>query len=356
MQQLSEKSILLTALNWGIGHAARCVPLIQAIISEGANLTIASDGKAKAFLQKEFPTLDILEMPTNEIRYGKRGVAAALLPQLPAFFKQINADQKWVQDLVSRKGIDLIISDNRYGCYHDQVPSVLITHQLNIQAPKLAKPMIDKVLRSWVNNFNEIWVPDVESGLAGILTDNNLDIPVRFLGPLSRFENNTSKKKVETLENQLLVLLSGPEPQRSILEEKIWSQLEKINIPVVFVRGTNTVFEQTDLSHVDVFDLLTANDLKPFLEKSKYIICRSGYSTLMDLAQFSCQALLIPTPGQSEQEYLAKYCEAKNWSVNQPQHKFNIDKFIKLDHNQCFPKIPTTIKRWIYQIIQLSNF
>ena len=356
MNQLSNKSILLTALNWGIGHAARCVPLIHALQVEGAELSIGSDGKAKEFLQKEFPNIEILEMPANEIRYGKKGVAAALLPQLPAFFKQISGDQRWVKELVAKKNIDLIISDNRYGCHHDTVPSVLITHQLNIQASKLAKPMIDKVLKSWVNNFNEIWVPDIEEGLAGVLTKSKLNIPVRFLGPLSRFSSTKSKRTNHSSEKQLLVLLSGPEPQRSILEAKIWNQLSPLNMSVVFVRGTNSTFELTKLSHVKVYDLLTADKLNPIFEQSKYIICRSGYSTLMDLAQQECQALLIPTPGQSEQEYLAKYCQEQNWTVSETQSDFNINKFLQLDHNQCFPQIPTTIKQWVYQVSQITNF
>jgi len=355
LKELLNKTILLTALNWGIGHAARCVPLIGALTEIGAKLLIGADGKARVFLQKEFPNIEIFEMPNNEIRYGKRGVAAALLPQLPAFFKQINADQKWVKEIANRHSIDLIISDNRYGCYHEAIPSVLITHQLNIQAPKLAKPMIDKVLKSWVGNFNEIWVPDLENGLAGKLTKHNLNIPVRFLGPLSRFSNTFLDN--ENTEDQLLVLLSGPEPQRSILEEKIWNQLSKLDKKVVLVRGTSNTFEFGKLPQVEVHNLLTAEELGPILRKSSLVISRSGYSTLMDLAQVNCKALLIPTPGQSEQEYLAQYFAEQNWAMTATQANFNIDEFLSLGtRTQSFPSYPTTIDRWIYQIFQLSNF
>jgi len=356
LNQLSNKTILLTTLNWGIGHASRCVPLIHAIQDQGAKLIIGSDGKARTFLQKEFPKLEILEMPTNEIRYGKRGVAAALLPQLPAFFKQIKADQKWIKEIVAEENIDLIISDNRYGSYHESIPSVLITHQLNIQTPKLAKPMIDKVLKSWVDNFNEIWVPDVENGLAGILTSSNLRIPIRFLGPLSRFSNDNILESNNEKDEQLLILLSGPEPQRSILEEKIWMQLSKLNVSIILVRGTNSPLERKEFSNVEVYDLLTAEELSPMLEKATKVVCRSGYSTLMDLAQINCQAYLIPTPGQSEQEYLAKYFSSQYWAQSSSQDKFNINEFLSSNESNVFPNYPTTIDKWIYQINQLTNF
>ena len=347
---LRNKRIFVSALNWGIGHASRCVPLIHALIDAGAKVTLGSDGSAAAFLEKEIPEVPVLEMPGKEIRYGKKGVSAALLPQLPNFFKQIKKDHQFVERLIAINPMDLIISDNRYGCYHKDIPSALITHQLNIQAPKIAKPLIDNTMRSWCSNFSEVWIPDNKNGLAGKLAVGKYSLPVKYLGPLSRIKKVVVEEKIP-----LLILLSGPEPQRSILEEKIWMEIKDFAMRIVLVRGTNKKHNYAERTNIKILDLINSQQLNPLLNAADRIICRSGYSSLMDLAQLEKSALLIPTPGQSEQEYLGKYYQKKNWATVQKQGEINILRFLAEKEAPKLPIATMLIKKWLPAIESLIS-
>ncbi len=219
------KKILVAPLNWGLGHATRCIPIINALIQEGFIPVIASDGDALALLQKEFPTLKTIDLPSYNIKYAKKGsfFKFKMFFNSPKIVKAIQSERKVIKKIISSDIYHGIISDNRMGVYHKKVPSVFITHQLTVLTGNTTK-ISTKLHSKYINKFNACWVPDTATSqnLSGKLghpkkTKKN----VEYLGPLSRFEYHDLPIK-----NDIMVLLSGPEPQRTMLEEKLLKELK----------------------------------------------------------------------------------------------------------------------------------
>ncbi len=321
-----KKRILVAPLNWGLGHATRCIPIIYELIKHGFQPIIASDGVALTLLQKEFPSLSSIELPSYNITYAKKGkhFKLKMIKDSPKLLKAIKAEKKVTKFIVETHNIKGIISDNRLGVYSKKVPSVFITHQLNVLTGSttwLSTKMHQKIIKK----FNECWVPDTEGAinLSGKLghTDN-FEIPTKYIGPLSRFE-----KKHLNIVNDLMVLLSGPEPQRTLLEETLLLELKNYTGKIVFVKGVMDR-EQTIqiIGNMTIYNFMTSNLLEKTINQSGLILSRSGYTTIMDLAKLNKKAFFIPTPGQFEQEYLAKKLEDLKLVPSCKQDDFTLNK------------------------------
>jgi len=249
--------------------------------------------------------------------------------QVPKIVRSIKNEHQWLDHQLDTHQWDLIISDNRYGLYTTRTRTVFITHQLGIISGlgKLGDFLLRKMLYKWINKFNNCWIPDVagDPNLAGNLS-HPLSMPNHhtFIGPLSRL------KMAQPLRDEyLLVLLSGPEPQRSILEKKLIDQLSNTDEAVVFVRGLpSSAPLMENRGRIRFENHLDAKSLSEMLSNAKAVICRSGYSSVMDLLKLKKRALLIPTPGQTEQVYLAKHLGALRWFVAQEQSKLDLKKGI----------------------------
>jgi len=325
--------ILIAPLDWGLGHATRCIPIIYALIDAGASVLIATDGANENILKKEFPNLQIIPLKGYKIKYSKskRWFLLQLISQFPAIKGIVQYENKLLKKIAEEHKIDAVISDNRLGLNHTNIPTVYITHQLHIET---GRGWMNKIAQQfhyyYINRYNECWVPDVNGNknLAGNLSHPKKlpAIPVKYLGVLSRF-----KKKVLTTTTDLMVLLSGPEPQRSIFENIILKQLKDFSGSVVFVRGLPAQTETLTLSqNIQVYNHLPAAELSLKIQQSKIVLARAGYSTIMDLATLQQKAVLVPTPGQSEQEYLAVYlkeqqlfysCSQENFKLSQSLHE-----------------------------------
>ncbi|HVU59188.1 MAG TPA: glycosyltransferase [Puia sp.] len=223
---------------------------------------------------------------------------------------RIKEENHWLRQFQAKEGIDIVISDNRYGLWRRDLYCVLITHQLNIHTGLGA--WADRWIRQWhyrlIDRFDTCWVPDITSGtgLAGALSHPARlpRVPTHYIGLLSRMERSMADETID-----LLVLLSGPEPQRSILEKMLWEQLQSFKGSFVFVRGLPG--GGSPLSGTNVYDHLPASALNKLLVRARMVVARSGYSTVMDLVRLQKRSILIPTPGQTEQEYLGKYLTAQ---------------------------------------------
>ncbi len=335
MQQKGPVSVLVAPLNWGLGHATRCIPIIRELISQGARVTIAASGSQKALLETEFPLLEFLEIPGYEIRYTS-GILLkwGLLFRIPAILKQIQRENKWLVDLIQNRDIDAVISDNRYGLYHENLYCVFLTHQLFIQSglPGIMGRWIDRKILKWnyrlVEKFSTCWVPDQPGpfSLAGKLSRPpwQLPIPVTYTGILSRFRPLEKRGG----NYSLLILLSGPEPQRSRFEIILFSQLARTNLRATVIRGLPGLEGQVPFIRegIKIYNHLPSEALAEWMHESQVIICRSGYSTIMDLVQMKKNAILVPTPGQTEQEYLGRYLHERKWMYTVSQKKFNLEK------------------------------
>lgn len=335
MNQADEGPIVLVApLDWGLGHATRCIPVIQALLAQNCKVIIAASGKGKAVLQQEFPLLPVLHLPGYEIEYAASawGLAAKIVAQIPKLLQAIRAEQAWLQELVAQQRIDAVISDNRYGLHHPKLTSVFITHQLSIKAPlKTVEDLLQKTVYRYINRFDECWVPDVTGSpnLAGDLSHppKKPAVPLSYTGPLSRFK----QPKENSTGEELLVLLSGPEPQRTLLEKQLIEELKNYTGTVVFIRGLPGSTEEVFISkQVKVYNHLPAAELKEKLNTASMVISRCGYSTVMDLATLQKRSILIPTPGQTEQEYLAKHLMQRNLAFCVAQKKFRLKAALEL--------------------------
>lgn len=298
------KKVLIAPLNWGLGHATRCIPVIRLLLGRGHTVYVASDGDSSMLLKKEFPTLTFFELPSYNIQYS-RNIPAWLftLWRTPKFLQSIRREHAAVENIISENAIELIIADNRYGCYSKSIRSVFISHQLNLIMPPGMKWMggiINFFHRRLIKKFTARWVPDAEDHvLSGELSKSNLE--AEFIGVLSRFEKTAAESV-----NKVAIVLSGPEPQRTLLEKNLLPQVVMLNEPSVFVRGLlNEKMGESEVDQVKIVNYLKSDELQKVLSQSDVIVARSGYSTIMDLAVLKKKAVLIPTPGQPEQEYLA---------------------------------------------------
>lgn len=333
-QSLTSPKILVAPLDWGLGHATRCIPIIRELLAQNCHVVLAGEGKNKALLQREFPHLSFLDLPGYGIEYASSGwgLTAKIVAQIPKILSAIKQEQAWLQKVVADEKIDAVISDNRYGLYHENIRSVFITHQLCIKAPlAFAETILQKINYQYINEFDECWVPDTagENNLAGILShpEDLPGIPVRYLGVLSRFHGTESNLD----QDYLLLLLSGPEPQRSLLENNLLDELKDYTKPIVLVRGLPETNESLEAAqNVTVFSHLPALELEQKIKGASLVISRCGYSTVMDLAVLKKKSILIPTPGQTEQEYLAKHLMQKNFAFCVEQKKFKLKKVVEL--------------------------
>lgn len=265
-----------------------------------------------------------------------------MLYQAPGLLKRISFEHEWLNHHQKKHGWSAVISDNRFGLYHPGIHSVFITHQLNILTGwgPAADRFLQKINYRYIRKFNECWIPDLEAkpSLAGILSHpEHLPGNERYIGPLSRFERKESSEKPD-----LLVLLSGPEPQRTVLEDIVLAQVSKVTGKIFLVRGRPSDTDRPKANaNITVFNNPTSEQLEKFINGAGMILCRSGYTTIMDLIKLKKRAILIPTPGQTEQEFLAAHLNGAGlfYTVNQSQLSLESDlSAAEKFHQNNFPE------------------
>ncbi|WP_395053773.1 glycosyltransferase [Flavobacterium sp.] len=318
-------NILVAPLNWGLGHATRCIPIINALLDNGFNPILASDGTALTLLKKEFPNLLTLELPSYNVEYAKKAsnFKWKIIKNSPKTINAILQEKKIIKSWIKEYNLLGIISDNRLGVHSKKVPSVFITHQLTVLSGRTTY-ISSKVHQFFIKKFNECWVPDYKdvpnlTGKLGHLKDSNLNL--KYIGILSRLE-----KQQLPLVYDLMILLSGPEPQRTLLEEKLIIELENYNQKVVFIKGKIEAQQIVNVEkNITFYNYMQTKELEKTINESEIVLCRSGYTTIMDLAKLEKKAFFIPTPGQFEQEYLAKRLKKQGLVPTAKQDKFKLE-------------------------------
>ncbi len=329
-----KKNILIAPLNWGLGHATRCIPIINNLLLQNFNPIIASDGESLKLLQKEFPNLKTITLPSYNIQYPKKGnlLKWKLLSLTPQILKVIKTEHKIVQKLVDSEKLSGIISDNRFGIRSDKVPSVFITHQLNVLSG-ITTFITSKLHQKIINKFNECWIPDDKNlKYSGKLSQSSSIRNQKYIGVLSRF-----KEKEQSIKYDLLVILSGIEPSRTQLEKKLLSELKKFNGTVIFVRGVIEKHQEKKENEDNIcYNFLLTNELRTTISQSKLVLARSGYSTIMDLAKLNKKAFFIPITGQYEQEYLAKHLAKLKIAPFATEKNFKIEMLKEVEYFSGF--------------------
>ncbi len=359
MNTPSPKRILVAPLDWGLGHTTRCLPIIRHLLHLGYTVLFAGNEWQRSFVLQSFPDLFCFQLKGYEVNYSKQAnmFLPHLMLQTPKIFKAIKEEKNWLKQFVVTQKIDGIISDNRYGLHHATIPSVILCHQLQIDSGFGA--VINRFLQTLhyqlLQSFSLVWVPDVaeeESNLAGKLAHPKI-LPnnTAYIGWLTQF---SVREKEAT--KHLLVLLSGEETQRAQLSDLLWQEVQNLEGKVVFVEGSNSVKRENIPMHIDYYQRLSATDLLPLIEEASYVICRSGYTSIMDFVALQQKAILIPTPSQTEQLYLAKYlhqsgifyaASQKNFKLKKELHAVADFPFKKIDaHLRCQQFIPV-LEKWL---------
>ncbi len=349
---MSRKRILICPLNWGIGHASRCVPIINELLRQGQEVIIAADKTPLHFLQEAFPKLEFLIFPGFEPQYSSRKTQLfKTLTSIPALANTAIKDHKLLEYLVKAHHIDAVISDNRFGAYSNQVPSVFITHQLHISLPGLtilARPFVDGLNKYFIQRYSTCWIPDYESdpNLSGKLSHPApSEINTVYIGPLSRFPQ-PGPKTTSTKKFDLLILLSGPEPQRSMLETKIINMIHRLSLNICILRGkpgSKQTLKQTQ--NLKIYNHASDKQIINLMNASDLVLARSGYSTIMDLVVLNQKACFVPTPGQTEQEYLARLMKDRGWFNYEDQESFDITNILSTSNAYAPPKLPDATQR-----------
>ncbi len=329
------------------------MPLIDLLLQKNHRVLIAGNGDSFFLLKEQYPNLTFFELPGYNISYavGKNAAFHALL-QTPKILKTIAAENKEIASIAQQENIDLIISDNRYGVRNENIKSIFICHQIALQAPnslRFMNPIFLKLHLRQIHKFDALWIPDEENktNLSGKLSHGiSFKIPHTFIGIQSRFSNFVKTISfIDELEFEILVVLSGPEPQRSFLETELKKKLNNRSVKVLLIKGKTTEQKIETENNITTINYLNTNDLFTALQKAQTIICRSGYSTVMDLAVLGKKAILIPAEGQTEQEYLAETLSQKKYAVLCKQNTLDIEKaFKELDYIDSFEQYLNNLK------------
>ena len=342
--------VLVSPLNWGLGHATRDIPVIVSLLAHNHEVTVAASGNALAVLKIEFPEIRFIEFPDYPIWYsGNRFFLPKFVASFPLILRALSDERRKLGQILAQDRYDMIISDNRLGVYSHEVPSVFISHQLHYHLPLMLWPA--ELLGIGVNGFlhskfKKILVPDNPPGptsLAGKLSRPGTD-ETRSRAYFAGILTSIRRKEVPA-DLDYLVMISGPEPQRTRLEDILLPQVPDLDGKCIVLLGSpGDSGSRKNQHNCTVIPFATTNEKELLMNRAKFVICRSGYTTIMELAELrKNQALFIPTSGQTEQEYLSWYFEQENWFHSKSQYNLNLAEDIrKARRYSGFPAMPTT--------------
>lgn len=330
----SQKRILYAVLNWGLGHAVHSVPMIRSL-SKNNEVILAATGRALAFLKDEFPHLQSINLPDYTIQYAskQRLLVVRLILQVPAMLVSLLREHWQTEKIVRERDIDLIFSDNRYGVYSRNVPSFFITHQLRFKLPARLRKF--EVISEWFNRwyfrkYSGVLVLD-EAGkenMAGDLAHSGKICrhpKLTYIGLWSTVHKENVPQDID-----VLAVISGPEPHRGIFGKKVIEQMKNMPGNKVVILGKPEDTEK-DYSYpgLQVYSFKNRKEVNDLLNRAKIVVCRSGYSSTTDLVSLKKPALMVPTPGQTEQEYQAEYYRDKGYFYMVSQEEMNLSVDLK---------------------------
>lgn len=328
-------NILICPLEWGLGHATRMIPLVCKLQEMNNNIIIGSGKEHLSLFQNELTGLSYIDFPGFRPGYSRfLPQYLSLLFKTPGLLYHIILEHFRLKSIIREHAIDIVVSDNRFGLWNNKVTSVYVTHMPLIPLPKLLRflePFGVFLHRLIIKKYTLCFIPDLPGDLNlsgrlshGIkLTDN-----VRYIGILSKFnfpEQSLTENPSKFHHNT--VILSGPEPQREILKQKLVTLFkDKEPITVMLEGKPGKKVEIVRTGNIVLYSHLPTFRMKEMITGSVNIITRSGYTTIMELVSLNCTALLIPTPGQTEQEYLAEYLSEKRlfYTISQNEIKTGI--------------------------------
>ncbi|MFO7977396.1 MAG: glycosyltransferase [Bacteroidales bacterium] len=340
--------VLVCPLNWGLGHAARCIPVIREFLVAGCQVVVAAEGGPLALLKEEFTgSVRFLLFPGMNVQYSSgKNMVLNMAKQLPTLLYAIWQEHRQLKKILQDTSADIVLSDNRYGLWAPGTQTVFMTHQVFIQSPpglKYMEPLLYAMNRYFIKKFDHCWIPDFpgSENLSGILSHKKELKQLRFIGPLSRFEaGSVEGTPNRTDEDYILIILSGPEPQRTLLERELTKQVDAAALKAIFVRGLINGLPAPVTSLRNMLNHASSPRMKTLIAKARAVVCRPGYSTLMDLSVFGKKAVVIPTPGQTEQEYLGRMLQEQGFAQCVSQDQIDLREDLKrAERLQGIPRV-----------------
>ena len=305
--------LFFCVLNWGIGHATRSIPIIEKLLKSNNEIILMSDGEAGQVLKRSFPDLAYHELSSYKIKYDNNLFPfLSLMVQSIIRSKTIYQEHREIARLIEELKPAVIISDNRYGCYHRSTKNYLITHQLRlVSRSKLLMKGSAFFAEKLIKSFDEVWIPDIENVyLSGEMSKISTPVRKRYIGfPTEKYQN------LDPIKSDILFLLSGPEPKRTEIQKQLQAIASRLQRKTVFIAGDFIKdYEEFQEGDFQFFSRKKYEEVLPYIAGAHTVVCRSGYSTLIDLYCLNKKNIIcIPTKGQPEQEYLARYWQEKGW-------------------------------------------
>lgn len=325
---MKRKKILVAPLDWGLGHATRSIPVVRELLEAGHEVMIAADGRMEHLLREEFPDMQFIFLKGYGLSYSSALPAwLKIILQLPKIIFRMQAEYSQLRKIIREHKIDVVISDGRFGLWNKNVCSVYMTHQVMIKCPRglgVFEPLLYYFHSLVIKKYNYCWIPDYR-GDVNISGDLSHKYPLPknalFIDPLSRY---TPSSEEINFEYDLCIVISGPEPSRSIFEKIVLSELATYTGKAILIEGRPGRKHDERKGDHRIVSHLPSDALKKAIVSSRLVVCRSGYSSIMDLIALKKDALLIPTPGQTEQEYLAEYLTSHKIFKSVSQSEFSL--------------------------------
>lgn len=340
-----KKRVLICPLGWGLGHASRDIPIIESFLKAGHEVIVAGDNQQMSLLTQHFSGIKAIHFPSFKVKLSKGRSQlwpliriASLLP----FF--IIKEHFLLKRLIKKHQIDIVVSDNRYGLWNRHVKTIFITHQLKIFFPRpfrFLEPIGERFIRYFVKKFDECWIPDFsgKDNLAGELSHpSKIEGNVQYVGLLSRF----SKLRVNTTNEtyDLVCVASGPSPQREMFIEEIAKLAHIHSFKTLIIMGDPEIGTNIkEVGEIQFVGHLNDSEFASIVKSAKNVICRAGYSTIMDMIALGVSPIIVPTPGQTEQEYLLKHISNKKIMFGVPQ-----ESILQLCKQECDRKDKGLVK------------
>ena len=352
--------VLVAPLEWGLGHATRCVPVVREFLRAGAEVELAVVKANASFFREVFPDLRQRLAPSYNIVYPKHGYNMAfwLLKNSLHLNAVMRYEHHFAEEMVARHGYDVLFSDNRFAFYSKNAYSIYMTHQRRIAFPQ-AFTAFEGIGTMWHSNvmrkFDEVWVPDMEffPGLAGSLSHSGAtpgDKPMRFVGALSRIADagpaSTSAipSASKAPKYKVVAVVSGVEPARTQFEQQLRESLAEIPGPHMMILGKPSVEYKTWRDgNIEFHTHLPTEAFANAVRNADYVVSRGGYSTVMDMAELGAKCIFVPTPGQFEQIVLAHDLSKAGYAVEIPADKLSAETLAKA-FESC-AKFPPPVKQ-----------
>jgi len=352
--------VIYAVCSWGLGHATRSLPVLRALIHEGHTIRIISHGRSLQLLQHELGDqasyIDIPDYPLL-LSENTRQFLAKTLVYWPVFIKQMEAGLQRLTKIIEKAPCDIVVSDGRYEMYNKKIPSFFMSHQIRIMNPlrfRMFESGSEIFNQFFFKRYKKVIVPDYKTDdLSGDLSHNLKRInedQLEYVGALSDFSKKNTKKDID-----YLISISGPEPQRTLLEKTLMEQVKRLQGTIVVTLGKTEQQEKKVDDHVTSYSFVDKAQRENLLNRAHMMIARSGYSTLMDLAVIGSKAVFIPTPGQIEQEYLASYHHQKHTFYATTQDKIQLHQDVQEAEKTTGITQSCSVKKTVEQILSILS-